>query len=627
MTRLEFDEMVARLEAHYKGRPEKLTRSALAWAVLGYGVLVLGLAGSVAIVAACAWVILVAPNALTIKLGLVLGIAAFAIAWSILRGAWIRLSPPEGENLTADSAPRLFEMIDSTAAKVGGIRFHRVLLTDELNASVVQVPRLGIFGWYRNYLSLGIQLLDALSPEEFHAVLAHEFAHLSKAHGRTGNWLYRIRSSWENVANSLSEQGGMLVRPLAVFFGWFWPRFNARAFVLSRANEYEADAFAASATSPVTTARALQRIAVESRRLDEEFWENLGKRAGREPSPPASIYQDLSLLMKTRVEPANCLRWLGQRLAMTTGTADTHPGLRDRISALGIPPESGTLDAITSSAADSLLGHDFALAARQRFSGLWINTHRENWKRAHEEAITHREKLEELATAPATEENLWEMLRIRCVLDGVSSARGELEAWIAAHPKHLVSRYILGSHLLSQDDAAGIAFLEGVAEADPSSTYECLGQILNYHDRRGDAAAIQEIKRRADQHDARTERAMCERNHLSTGDSFEPHGLSEEKIADQRKVFTAHTEVREAWFVKKRTTEFPQWPHYVLVVHLKFPTLKFASDTATNSLLQTLANSIEVDGYMLVVNDEGPNKGVAKLIKQTSGSRIYVREP
>jgi Zn-dependent protease with chaperone function len=625
MTRVEFDQLVESLEIRFKNRPQVLTRNAVAWAILGYAVLIAGLLGSLLLAGASAWAVYTSPNAFTIKLGFVLGFSGLVIGYSILRGVWIRLSPPQGEMLDREEVPKLFEMIDSTAAKAGGIQFHRVVLTDELNASVVQIPLLGIFGWHRNYLTLGMQLMDALSPEEFHAVLAHEFAHLSKAHGRTGNWLYRIRSSWENVATSLSQQGGILVRPLGAFFSWFWPRFNARAFILSRANEYEADAFSASATSPATAARALQRIAVESRRLDEDFWGNLGKRASREASPPTTIYQDLSTLIKTPVQPDNCMRWLNQRLAMTTGTADTHPGLRDRISALGILPEARGLDPITSSAADTLLGHDFACPARERFSNLWIDAHRDHWKQVHEEAEANREKLKELAAAPSTDENLWEMLRLRCILDGISSQQREIESWISTHPNHLVSRYILGSHLLSQDNPAGIDLLENVAEADPGSTYECLEQLMNYHDRRGDAAAIRSIKHRADQHDARAERAILERNNLSSDDSFEPHGLPEGSIEKKCKVLSAHAEVREAWLVRKKTIEFPQWQHHVLVVHLKFPALKLTTETRVSELLDTLANSIDTDSHLRVVSDDGWSKAVGKQIKKVDRSHIYTR--
>jgi Zn-dependent protease with chaperone function len=66
--------------------------------------------------------------------------------------------------------------------------------------------------------------MDALPEDEFHAVLAHEFAHFSRAHGRTGNWLYRMRRSWENVAASLAGQEGLFVRPFGLFFNWFLPR-------------------------------------------------------------------------------------------------------------------------------------------------------------------------------------------------------------------------------------------------------------------------------------------------------------------------------------------------------------------------------------------------------------------
>src|SRR5436190_1858633 len=62
-------------------------------------------------------------------------------------------------------------------------RVDRVLLTADFNASVQQVPRLGLFGWSRRYLLIGLPLLEVLSREELRVVLAHEFAHLSAEHG------------------------------------------------------------------------------------------------------------------------------------------------------------------------------------------------------------------------------------------------------------------------------------------------------------------------------------------------------------------------------------------------------------------------------------------------------------
>ena len=98
MTRLEFDEMVANLEIRFKGRPAILTRSAVTWAILGYVVLIAGLLGSLTLAAASAWAIYTSPSALTLKLGVVLGLSGLIIGFSILRGAWIRLCPPQGES-------------------------------------------------------------------------------------------------------------------------------------------------------------------------------------------------------------------------------------------------------------------------------------------------------------------------------------------------------------------------------------------------------------------------------------------------------------------------------------------------------------------------------------------------
>ena len=36
-----------------------------------------------------------------------------------------------------------------------------------------------MFGWLNNYVGVGLPLMRAFSPEEFRAVVAHEFGHLS----------------------------------------------------------------------------------------------------------------------------------------------------------------------------------------------------------------------------------------------------------------------------------------------------------------------------------------------------------------------------------------------------------------------------------------------------------------
>ena len=87
------------------------------------------------------------------------------------------------EEKSRRSPPTLFAALDGMRQQLKGPRFHHVLLVGDLNAGVIQRPRLGVFGWPSNYLLLGLPLLEALSPQEALAVVAHEYGHLACARG------------------------------------------------------------------------------------------------------------------------------------------------------------------------------------------------------------------------------------------------------------------------------------------------------------------------------------------------------------------------------------------------------------------------------------------------------------
>ena len=613
--------MVEHLERRFRGSAAALTRSALIWALMGYVALILGLAGSIAVVAGCVALVMAAPNAATVKLALVFGLAALVIAWSILRGAWIRFEAPDGEELRAGEAPELFRLIDETSALAGGIPLARVIVTPDLNACVVQSPRLGIFGWHRNHLCLGMQLMDSLTPEEFHAVLAHEFAHLSKSHGRTGNWIYRIRRSWENVAESLASQGGLLVRPLAAFFGWFWPRFNARAFVLSRANEYEADAFSARATSPATAASALVRVALESRRSREQFWEPLAARAATDPEPPRRVFHELAALARTAIEPATAKRWLDQELARVTDTSDTHPALRERVEALGAMISAAPVP-LRQSAADRWLGVDAASRLRDQFGRLWSECYGEDWKQAAAQTRASREQLERLGANPALGPEAWEVLRLKCEVHGLPAMTAELASFVRAHPEHHGARFMLGQHLLSKDEAEGVAHMEHLALKLPQHAIDCYGELAAYHDRRGNSEAIRDLKQRADEHEARMERAVRERHSPTTRDRFLPHDLTPSELDKVLMTLNSVPHLSEAWLARKECREMPEWKGYVLIVRFKFGMFRWVSDGKIRNLIQQIINGIELEGYLVILHDKGGNKAVAKRIRNTDGTRL-----
>lgn len=155
-----------------------------------------------------------------------IAIAAFAmlpVFLVVLRFFFMRLSAPEGRFVTRQEAPRLFETLDKMRAKLHGPAIHHVLIDDEYNAAIAQVPRFGLFGGHTNYLVLGLPYLLGVSPKEMLATIAHEYGHLCGNHGKLGAWVYRQRrvlgALHEKVRDSADHSAfdGMLNTALARF--------------------------------------------------------------------------------------------------------------------------------------------------------------------------------------------------------------------------------------------------------------------------------------------------------------------------------------------------------------------------------------------------------------------------
>ena len=333
MTQQQFDSLVARLEKSAARHPGLYKLRLGFFATLGY----LYIFVVVALLLVASAVVLVLGKALAAKLA----IALLVLVGVALRSLWVKIDPPTGLELTRRDYPTLFGALDEIRLVANAPRAHVVLLTNDLNAAINQVPRLGMFGWQTNYLLLGLPLMQMLSLDEFEAVLAHEFGHLSGAHGRFGAWIYRLRTSWGRLADTLRARehwGSFLFVP---FFAWFAPTFAAYSFVQARMQEYEADRAAASRHGGQALANALIRLDLKGQELAQRYWPGVYKAADEMPSPAGAPYRGL-LGPESRGFLPSAPEQLRHSLERETSTADTHPSLRDRVAAMkveaGVPP-------------------------------------------------------------------------------------------------------------------------------------------------------------------------------------------------------------------------------------------------------------------------------------------------
>ena len=165
----------------------------------------------------------------------------------------------------------------------------------ELNASASETRGLfGVLGT-RRVLTLGVPLLLLLSKDEVLAVIAHEFGHFSRRHGRLGQWLYRAHIGWLEHAYYVDASSSVMDRAAGAFASRFVPYFSALSYVHSRQCEYEADADGAASVGPDAFALALCKIAVAVRWFETRLSLVVGDWQRDEANTPDNFYERVTL--------------------------------------------------------------------------------------------------------------------------------------------------------------------------------------------------------------------------------------------------------------------------------------------------------------------------------------------
>jgi Zn-dependent protease with chaperone function len=258
----------------------------------------------------------------------------------LVRLVWSRIPPPQGLELRRGMAPRLFQALERLRASLETAPIHAVLINDEFNASVSQIPRLGLLGWHCNYLVIGLPLLHALSPDQLRAILAHELGHIAGQRSRVALCIHKSWVTWQQVEASLQGDGHLSARLLNTFCRWYMPRLYVYTFALQRADEYVADQLASRCTDAATTAESLICTTIKGRLLDTVIMPALRQQA-------QPFYSTMARHLNQEIPAGYCRQYLGEALAQATGYTDTHPCLAERLRLLGYYPDTPHGDPMT----------------------------------------------------------------------------------------------------------------------------------------------------------------------------------------------------------------------------------------------------------------------------------------
>ena len=638
MTREEFDTLVRSVETGI-GRNHAALRWRVAWwAVVGYVLLLAGFLVVVLLAGGFFAMMFIADLSGKIVCGLVGAVILIAGGWAVLKALLIRIPPPKGVPVTRAEAPALFTLLDDLRKQLRSVPFHHVLVVPEHNAAVVQVPRLGVLGWSRNYLLLGLPLLEAHSPEEVRAVLAHEFAHLSRAHGRFSHWIYRLRRSWEKVFQEFSRpqvEGQVSLRPLVIkCVDYFWPRFNAHAFVFSRANEYEADAVAARLAGAEHLASALTRGALQDRVLDQKFWPDLWQLANTEAAPPPGVFTRLRDSLRQEPPLPDRVKWTTEAFRRATTNADTHPCLTDRLRALqhlppGQPGDSPpSARASEPSAAETFFGPALS-EIRVRVEELWRKHVLKNWEARHAKAAALSHRLASLEQAvggkAADADSLWDKACVLLDLKGKEEAEPLIRQVLALRPDHVAANFHLGRILLEEGRDEGEELLERVMAEDEELVPQACALLHHHHRRGGRPGRLRELDARMDAYEKNLAASRAERREVTASDPLIPHGLSEPELDVLRKTLGAEPELSHAELARKDLRHFPKQKLFLLCVHRRHPWHRLPDSDADQILVNRISQKMQLPGRVLVFSRSGGFSGLARKLSRLPNAEVFRR--
>ncbi len=541
-----------------------------------------------------------------------------------------KVPPPEGSAISESDASELFKFVRETTEALEAKFPEEIQITDEFNASVVTVPRIGIFG-RKVYLRLGLPLMRALSPEQFKAVVAHEIGHISGKHGAFGKWAYQLHEVWGRFIDSQELEDQKLGFLYQRFVNWFFPRFQAYSFVLMREHEKEADDYAVELFGARPLGDSLIALHTRGSYIDDVFWRGVQEGNTKGEPMPEKVF---SLMMNSLnfVDEAKDKDSVKKALAIPTDYNDSHPSLSDRLARIGYlkgdtvvdppsMPDKNASEHFLSRVAERFVA-DFDRTWDEQVAGWW-STRQEHIKKADE-------RFEELklknTEGELTAEEMIEQAGLVAEKEGNLASLPMLRAIVEKYPDHAEANYLLGGVMLSNEEEDGMEFIDRSMTLDPQWRYPASEVAFDFLRSKGRLEEAKAFASNMENEQEAFEKGQIERSEVTINDEFGPHTMPEDAVEEIKRKLQYYEEIQAIYLVQKVVNFRPDIPFHVLFLDVrKSGLLKHKDDLKPEELVNAIASRLsesEIGYFATLTGMFAPTK--AKVDK-IAGAKIFER--
>lgn len=629
--RKKFQQHIERLDELCKTRPKVYFARLIGLAALGYAYIWLVLS----VLAGLCFLLLI----LLIKLpflALKLGLPLLILIGVIMRSFWIKgTPPPEGYYLKKHEHPQVFTIVEEIRQAIKAPRVDAIVVIPDFNAAIMQRPRLGLLGWYQNYLLLGMPLMQAFPLDQLKAVLAHEMGHLAESHGANYAWIYRVRGVWTQLMDNLHGDQLLATVLFGKFFDWYAPYFDASSFALARMQEYHADACAIDLVGREASAAMLVGTSVKGQFIERKYWQDLWNDTKHLNSPHERPFTDIPEKMQEGITIDQANAWLDMAFKQKTNYLNTHPCLKERLRAvLDVPSEEAIAWAqanlermlkVSVPASQSLFGDQLPAVLRELDKN-WCTLFGPAWEEQHKQYEEYRKQLSELEEKSAQEgklndDDLVTLAALKARVESFAAAAPLFSQALEQAPDHPLLQYSYGQWLMEEENAEGVKHLERAMELDGSIAIDCCTAIYSFLQERGQDEEADRFLDKAKDCFERWALSQQERSNVFEADTYSEHGVEDEPLAKLIVCLESHEKVAKAYLVRKDCKYFPEKPFYVIVLDFKFAMGKPSDQQVITEISQS--NSFPGDTFL--VSRVNAPKNLLKAIANLKTAPILSR--
>jgi Zn-dependent protease with chaperone function len=627
--------LIEKLETLAAENPQKYEWRVAALGALGYvyfiGIVAAFLAIPLAIIVliwffpVLFWVLVKA--ALKLIWFIIIGIAAvLGFLVSTLRSLWTKIPEPEGIELSRESAPEIFALADKMSVSLNASFPDKILLTEDYNAAVMTLPRFGMFG-KKVFLLAGLPLMQAISPAQFEAVVAHEFGHISRRHGRFSAWIYRLHETWDVFLKSQEQHEHKFSFLYKKFVNWYFPYFSAYSFVLMRRHEREADQDAARLIGAQQLGEALINTEVKGINLAQNFWRKILEQAEYQTKPPEKVFSQMAMSFREENGSYDVVN-LAKAVAVRTDYRDSHPALGERLKLIGYwNAEKNDLPdlpaPVSRNAAEVYLG-DTAQKFADSFDAAWQSRVESDWRLRHKHLAEVQKRIAELESKTETlsADEMYELAMLRAEKFGAQESIALLRETVEKYPENGSANFSLGAVLLDDDREEGIAFLEKAKQLEISLKAPADEAIFEYLRRKGRDKEAEIYLEAIEKQYETIDSARQERAGFAPTDGYLQDVLPPENLEKVLKTLSYHEEIKAAYLVRKSVEHLPEIPFHVLCLDVKVPRFKFGGVSSEN-VLEAVANQVGKFGIDYIVLLEKSYSSLKKDLQRNDAVKIY----